>query len=153
MGDLQLVMYFFFSFDALPKPHHLYPNKAPGPDGFTGLFYKVAWPIIKHDVVNAFKFFGPLMVAASIWSTRPSWSSSRRKARLRRSKTTIQLVLCTALVSLWPSVLPGGWHWYLMSRCIPPRVHLFRVTLSTTTSARYTSLARRCTPARKAASC
>jgi hypothetical protein len=29
-------------------------DKAPGPDGFTGLFYKVAWPIIKQDVVNVF---------------------------------------------------------------------------------------------------
>jgi hypothetical protein len=29
-------------------------EKAPGPDGFTGTFYKVCWPIIKVDVVNAF---------------------------------------------------------------------------------------------------
>jgi hypothetical protein len=28
-------------------------EKAPGPDGFTGTFYKVCWPI-KVDVVNAF---------------------------------------------------------------------------------------------------
>ena len=26
---------------------------APGPDGFIGLFYKVAWPIIKQDILNA----------------------------------------------------------------------------------------------------
>jgi hypothetical protein len=30
------------------------PDRAPGPDGFTGLFYKVAWPIIKCDVIRAF---------------------------------------------------------------------------------------------------
>jgi hypothetical protein len=24
-------------------------DKAPGPDGFTGRFYKVAWPVIKVD--------------------------------------------------------------------------------------------------------
>jgi len=34
------------------------PNeKAPGPDGFTGLFYKVAWPTIKRDIMNAFNAF------------------------------------------------------------------------------------------------
>jgi hypothetical protein len=27
-------------------------DRAPGPDGFTGLFYKVAWPIIKRDIMN-----------------------------------------------------------------------------------------------------
>ena len=27
---------------------------AQGPDGFTGLFYKVAWGVIKHDIMNAF---------------------------------------------------------------------------------------------------
>lgn len=37
------------------------PNdKAPGPDGFTTLFYKVAWPIIKHDVMQAFNAFWSL---------------------------------------------------------------------------------------------
>lgn len=29
-------------------------NKAPGPDGFTGLFFKVGWDIIKEDVLEAF---------------------------------------------------------------------------------------------------
>lgn len=29
-------------------------EKAPRPDGFTGLFYKVAWPIIKRSVIWAF---------------------------------------------------------------------------------------------------
>jgi hypothetical protein len=28
-------------------------DRAPGPDGFTWLFYKVAWPTIKQDVMNA----------------------------------------------------------------------------------------------------
>ena len=27
-------------------------DRAPGPDGFNGLFYKVAWPIIKQDIMN-----------------------------------------------------------------------------------------------------
>ena len=29
-------------------------DKAPGPDGFTGLFYRTAWPIIKADILRAF---------------------------------------------------------------------------------------------------
>jgi hypothetical protein len=28
-------------------------DKAPGPDGFTGRFYKVCWPIIKEDITAA----------------------------------------------------------------------------------------------------
>jgi hypothetical protein len=34
------------------------PNdKAPGPNGFTGLFYKLAWGIIKGDIMNAVNAF------------------------------------------------------------------------------------------------
>lgn len=29
-------------------------DKAPGPDGFTGLFHRAAWPIIKADIMRAF---------------------------------------------------------------------------------------------------
>ncbi|WVZ65364.1 LOW QUALITY PROTEIN: hypothetical protein U9M48_014741 [Paspalum notatum var. saurae] len=29
-------------------------EKAPGPDGFTGTFYRMCWPIIKSDVLRAF---------------------------------------------------------------------------------------------------
>lgn len=35
-------------------------DKAPGPDDFTGLFYKIAWPIIKNDIVAAFNAFWAL---------------------------------------------------------------------------------------------
>jgi hypothetical protein len=28
-------------------------DKAPGPDGYTGRFYKVCWPIIKEDIMAA----------------------------------------------------------------------------------------------------
>ena len=34
-------------------------DKAPGPDGFTGRFYKCCWSIIKNDVLAAVIFFGP----------------------------------------------------------------------------------------------
>lgn len=30
-------------------------DKAPGPDGFTGMFYRTAWPIIKADILRAFQ--------------------------------------------------------------------------------------------------
>ena len=30
-------------------------DKVPGPDGFTGLFYRTAWPIIKLDILRAFQ--------------------------------------------------------------------------------------------------
>jgi hypothetical protein len=33
----------------------MHPEKAPVPDGFTGLFYRVAWDIIKEDVMKAIK--------------------------------------------------------------------------------------------------
>ena len=33
------------------------PDKAPGPDGFTGIFFKKAWEIIKGDFMNAFHAF------------------------------------------------------------------------------------------------
>jgi hypothetical protein len=34
------------------------PNdRAPGPDGFSGLFYKTAWPIIQSDIMSALEAF------------------------------------------------------------------------------------------------
>ena len=32
-------------------------EKAPGPDGFSGLFYKLCWPTIKGDLLNAIAKF------------------------------------------------------------------------------------------------
>jgi hypothetical protein len=32
-------------------------NKAPGPNGMTGLFYKSYWPIVKESVVNSVQSF------------------------------------------------------------------------------------------------
>lgn len=38
---------FWDSIQGLPS------DKAPGPNGFTGRFYKVCWSIIKHDLLEA----------------------------------------------------------------------------------------------------
>jgi hypothetical protein len=34
---------------------HSASEKAPGPDGYIGAFYKVCWDIIKSDVIAAIK--------------------------------------------------------------------------------------------------
>ena len=33
------------------------PDKAPGPDGFIGVFYKISWDVIKEDILAAVNFF------------------------------------------------------------------------------------------------
>jgi hypothetical protein len=38
----------------------LSPDKAPGPDGFTGRFYQCAWSVIKQDILRAFNAFWSL---------------------------------------------------------------------------------------------
>ncbi|XP_066347979.1 uncharacterized protein [Miscanthus floridulus] len=55
--DLSMLDVCFSEFEIWATIKELPSDKAPGPDGFTGLFYKVAWPIIKQDVLNAFNAF------------------------------------------------------------------------------------------------
>jgi hypothetical protein len=42
-------------------------DKAPGPDGFTGLFFKKCWDIIKNDLMKVVNDFGNLHVANFHW--------------------------------------------------------------------------------------
>jgi hypothetical protein len=42
-------------------------DKAPGPDGFTGLFFKKCWDIIKDDLMKVVNDFGNLHVANFHW--------------------------------------------------------------------------------------
>jgi hypothetical protein len=42
-------------------------DKAPGPDGYTGAFFKRCWDIIKVDVVKAIERFGELHVHSIHW--------------------------------------------------------------------------------------
>jgi hypothetical protein len=46
---------------------HLPGDKAPGPDGFTGLFFKRCWEIIRVDVLNVVHLFGTLHVENFHW--------------------------------------------------------------------------------------
>jgi exonuclease III len=42
-------------------------DKAPGPDGFTGIFFKKCWGIIKHDVMRVILQFSNLQTANFHW--------------------------------------------------------------------------------------
>ena len=43
----------FAESEVLGAINDLAPEKAPGPDGYTGLFFRKCWAIIKHDVMAA----------------------------------------------------------------------------------------------------
>jgi hypothetical protein len=47
--------------------NQLLGDKAPGPDGFTGAFYKLCWGIIGEDVMMDIITFGKLHVANLHW--------------------------------------------------------------------------------------
>jgi hypothetical protein len=42
-------------------------DKAPGPDGFTGIFFKKCWGIIKDDIMKVIEQFGNLHVHNFHW--------------------------------------------------------------------------------------
>ena len=61
-------------------------DKAPGPDGFTGAFFKSCWPIIKDDLMKVISAFSSLRRTFT-GSTPQMWFSCQRRRGLRRSQT------------------------------------------------------------------
>jgi hypothetical protein len=51
--DLQELDAFFTEEEVWETIKDMPSDKAPGPDGFTGRFYKSCWPIIKSDIMAA----------------------------------------------------------------------------------------------------
>ena len=47
----------FFEHEVLTAIKQLPHDKAPGPDGFTGCFFKECWNLIKHDLLAAINYF------------------------------------------------------------------------------------------------
>lgn len=56
-------------------------DKAPGPDGFTGLFYRFAWPVIKHDVMRAFHALWTLRWSQPVPGKSSLHGASEKKGR------------------------------------------------------------------------
>jgi len=47
----------FSEHEVLTAIKQLPHDKAPGPDGFTGCFFKECWNLIKHDLLAAINYF------------------------------------------------------------------------------------------------
>jgi hypothetical protein len=56
-ADLAALEHLFTDEEVWTVVAELPSDRAPGPDGFTGLFYKRAWPTIKPDIMNAINAF------------------------------------------------------------------------------------------------
>lgn len=57
--DLSHLEDMFTEEEVLAVVQELAAEKAPGPDGFIGLFLKHSWGTIKLDIMKAFEFFSP----------------------------------------------------------------------------------------------
>ena len=50
--DLQQLTDPFSDDEIVDLVKHMKTDKAPGPDGFNGMFLKKCWPIVKHDFIT-----------------------------------------------------------------------------------------------------
>lgn len=116
------------------------PDKAPGPDGFTGQFYRSAWSIIKQDIIQAF---------SALWSLDYRSFHLVNDAYmilLRKKADAVQVadyrpisLIHAALANFSPRDLLIGWHLIFTYWSSPTRACSSKGELSTTTS-------KRCSP-------
>jgi hypothetical protein len=85
------------------------PNdKAPGPDGFTGIFYKLAWDVIKPEIMNAFNAFWS-QDSRSFHHLNDAYTILLKKRTTQLESETIgRSASFTASASLLPSAWPGA---------------------------------------------
>ncbi|KAJ1293712.1 hypothetical protein BS78_01G089700 [Paspalum vaginatum] len=60
MASLEGLDHCFTEEEVWSVVHELPNEKAPGPDGFTGLFFKSTWSLIKEDIMRVFNAFWSL---------------------------------------------------------------------------------------------
>ena len=78
-------------------------DKAPGPDGYTGAFFKACWPTIKTDVMRAIQQFSDLHSGSFHWLNSANIVLLPKRRASRRSLTIAPSASYTPL----PSLLPG----------------------------------------------
>jgi len=81
-------------------------DRAPGPDGFTGLFYKVAWETIKVDIIHAFNALWSLD-ARSFYLLNDALMVLIRKTN---SPAGLKDYRPISLMHSFSSCLPNAWH-------------------------------------------
>jgi hypothetical protein len=81
--------------------HACPPDRAPGPDGYVGRFYRSAWPVIKEDICNTFYAFVAARLEKMVFLRKTLWLASG---------ITGQLALFTALANSYPKGSRCGWH-------------------------------------------
>lgn len=77
-------------------------EKVPGPDGFTGLFYKKAWSVIEHDVLQAFNALAALDCREFHHVNGAYMILLPKKKMSQVSRTTDRLVSSTASIRSSP---------------------------------------------------